>query len=166
MTISVPRQVVRALLKHEGVSPCGLGARDTLRTEVGYPLNGEDLAQNKTPLECGMERFIAWDTEFPGKAAIEAQRDEGRHRVLVAIKTDSRRAPRHGMEVRAGNELVGEVTSGTFGPSVGHGVGLARLEQRFSGPGVKLSVGPKDLPAETAEIPIYKDGGCRMKFSD
>lgn len=156
----------RALLAHPEVAPCGLGARDTLRTEVGYPLNGEDLAPTKTPLECGMERFIAWDTEFPGKAAIAAQRDAGNHTVLTAIKTDSRRAPRHGMELKHNGEVVGVVTSGTFGPSVSFGVGLADIPKALSAPGTVLAAGPKDLMVETAGIPIYTDGTCRMKFTD
>lgn len=156
----------RALLAHPDVAPCGLGARDTLRTEVGYPLNGEDLSQDKTPLECGMERFIAWDTDFPGKANIEAQRDAGNYTVLTAIKTDSRRAPRHGMELSLNGEPAGVVTSGTFGPSLGFGVGLADIPKALAAPGTKLAAGPKDLTVETAGIPIYTNGTCRMKFTD
>ena len=154
----------RTLVAHPEVAPCGLGARDTLRTEVGYPLNGEDLAPDLTPLECGMERFIAWETEFSGKAKIAAQRDAGDYHVLVAIKTADRRAPRHGMELTADGVTVGTVTSGTFGPSVGHGVGLARIAQSHAAPGAALLAGPRSLPVEVAEIPIYKNGTCRMKI--
>lgn len=154
----------RTLVAHPDVAACGLGARDTLRTEVGYPLNGEDLSQELTPLECGMERFIAWDSEFPGKERIAAQRDAGDHPVLVAIQTADRRAPRHGMELTADGVIVGTVTSGTFGPSVGHGVGLARLSKNVATPGTKLLAGPRGLPVEVAEIPIYKNGTCRMKL--
>lgn len=154
----------RALAAHPDVAPCGLGARDTLRTEVGYPLNGEDLSPDHTPLESGMDRLIAWDKEFTGKAALVAQRDAGGHPVLVAVKSLDRRAPRHGFEVRMGDAVVGVVTSGTFGPSVGAGVGLARLDPSAAAPGTALTAGPRGLPIETAAIPIYKDGTCRRQF--
>lgn len=152
------------LAAHPAVECCGLGARDTLRTEVGYPLNGEDLAPDKTPLESGMDRLIKWDKEFTGKAALEAQRDSGDHTVLVAIKSPDRRAPRHGFEIKHDGNVVGTVTSGTFGPSVGCGVGLADLPKALSEPGIALTAGPKDMKLETASIPIYADGTCRKSF--
>lgn len=155
----------RTLLEFPDVAPCGLGARDTLRTEVGYPLNGEDLSPEHTPLESGMERFIAWDTEFPGKQKLVAQRDGGEHEVLVAIKTSDRRAPRHGMELTLEGAPAGVVTSGTFGPSVGIGVGLARVPKSASAVGTQLLAGPRQLPVEVAEIPVYKGGTCRMKIT-
>jgi aminomethyltransferase len=153
-----------ALLAHDAVEPCGLGARDTLRSEVGYPLNGEDLAQNKTPLESGMDRLIKWDKDFVGKDKLEAQRDRDDYTRLTAIQSKDRRAPRHGFEIKKDGEVVGTVTSGTFGPSVGVGVGLADLGKDCIEPGTQLTAGPRDLPIETAEIPIYKDGTCRIKF--
>lgn len=152
------------LAAHPDVAPCGLGARDTLRTEVGYPLNGEDLSPEKTPLASGMDRLIAWDKEFVGKRALVAQRDAGDHTVLVAIKSADRRAPRHGFELKQDGQVVGAVTSGTFGPSVGCGVGLADLPRALSNPGVALTAGPRDLPVETAAIPVYAGGTCRKKF--
>lgn len=166
--IFVPNELAiplwQRLAAHPEVACCGLGARDTLRTEVGYPLNGEDLAPDKTPLESGMDRLIKWDKEFVGKAALEAQRDAGNHTVLVAIKSLDRRAPRHGFEVKHDGVVVGTVTSGTFGPSVGCGVGLADLPRSLSKPGIALTAGLRDLPLETAEIPIYAGGTCRKQF--
>jgi aminomethyltransferase len=153
----------RALLEYPEVAPCGLGARDTLRTEVGYPLNGEDLSPDLTPLECGMERFIKWEKDFPGKDRMVAQRDSGACHVLVGIKTADRRAPRHGMELTLNGQPAGVVTSGTFGPSVGTGVGLARVPREASAPGTQLLAGPRALPVEVAEIPVYKQGTCRIK---
>lgn len=160
---AIGTELWRTLAAHPEVTPCGLGARDTLRTEVGYPLNGEDLNENKTPLESGMERFICWDKEFVGKAALETQREQP-HSVLVAVKSLDRRAPRHGFELRHEGRTVGQVTSGTFGPSVGIGVGLADLPQELAGPGIRLSAGPRDLELETAEIPIYTGGTCRKSL--
>jgi len=102
-----------------------LGARYTLRLEVGYPLYGEDESEDKTPLECGMGRFIQWDKEFNGKAVLEAQRARDDYHRLTAIVSADRRSPRHGFEVKHGGETAGGVTSGTYGPSVGRGVGFA-----------------------------------------
>lgn len=151
----------RALLAIESVKPAALGARDTLRTEVGYGLSGQDFDSSRTPLEASMDVFIAWDSDFRGKAALAAQRERGDHSVLRGIRTADRRAPRHDFAVYAGEEKVGVVTSGTFGPSVGHGIGLAYLPQSLRVPGARLVAGPKALEIETAELPFYTKGTCR-----
>ncbi|MBP8130154.1 MAG: glycine cleavage system aminomethyltransferase GcvT [Candidatus Hydrogenedentes bacterium] len=153
----------RALLEQPGAAPCGLGARDTLRLEVGYPLYGEDESEDKTPLECGMGRFIQWDKEFNGKAVLEAQRARDDYHRLTAIVSADRRSPRHGFEVKHGGETAGVVTSGTYGPSVGRGVGFASLAPAYARPGVALTAGPREMPVTTTEIPIYRDGTCRLK---
>jgi len=154
----------RALLRHPDVTPCGLGARDTLRTEMGYMLNGEDATEAKTPLETGMERFIDWNSEFIGKAALQALQARGGYSRLTGIKSADRRAPRHGFEVKAQGRVVGKVTSGTYGPSVNCGVGLADLLPEYARPGIRLTAGPRDLEMETVELPIYRQGTCRMKI--
>lgn len=153
----------RRLLDMEGVAPAGLGARDTLRTEVGYALSGQDFDQSVTPLEAGMEEYIAWETEFVGKKALQAKRDEGDYPVLVGIRSADRRAPRHKQELKAEGVAVGEVTSGVYGPSVGVGVGLARVPRDLAEPGIALTAGPKDLPVVTAKPPFYTGGTCRVK---
>jgi aminomethyltransferase len=155
----------RILAAHPAVAPCGLGARDTLRTEMGYPLNGEDVHEDTTPLEAGMARFIAWESEFPGKNALEAQRARGDYPVLTALRCLDRRAPRHGFELKHEGRVVGAVSSGTFGPSLGCGVGLGYLPLDLAAPGTPLTAGPRDLPLVTEEIPVYKKGTCRMKLS-
>lgn len=154
----------RVLLRHPDVTPCGLGARDTLRTEMGYPLNGEDVTEVKTPLEGGMERFIDWNSEFVGKAALEVLRARGGYSRLTGIKSADRRAPRHGFDVKLQGRVVGRVTSGTYGPSVNCGVGLADLLPEYARPGIRLTAGPRDLEIETVELPIYRGGTCRRKI--
>ncbi len=154
----------KVFLDMDGLGPAGLGARDTLRTEVGYSLSGQDFDETVTPLEAGMAPFIAWDTDFVGKGALEAKRDNGDHRVQVGIITRSKRKPQHDFEVKHHGTPVGIVTSGTYGPSVGHGVGLARVTEAVSAPGSRLSAGPKDLDIEVAEIPFYESGTCRIKL--
>jgi aminomethyltransferase len=151
----------RALLEVEGVEPAGLGARDTLRLEVGYPLSGQDFGPERTPLEANAAMFVAWGTAFPGRERLVEQREEGAYDVLTAIRTTSRRAPRHGFDVYDGASRVGEVTSGTFGPSVGHGIGLAYVPRALSEPGHELAAGPRGLTVFTEELPFYRQGTCR-----
>jgi aminomethyltransferase len=153
-----------AILAHGAAVPCGLGARDTLRTEMCYPLNGEDVDGSRTPLEAGMARFIAWDTEFPGKARLLEMRGRGGYPLLTPVVSADRRAPRHGFEVRLDGAPAGAVTSGTFGPTVGRGVGLAYLEPRAAVPGTRLAAGPKDMELTAAAVPVHKGGTCRMRL--
>ncbi len=151
----------RELMALDETAPAGLGARDTLRTEVGYPLSGQDVDETRTPLEANMDPFIAWDTEFVGKEALLRQRDAGGYDRLTPLKTADRRAPRHGFQIFDGETAVGVVTSGAFGPSVGHGVGMGYLPEGYQEPGRQLVAGPRRLPVETAEFPFYTQGTCR-----
>lgn len=152
-------------LAMDGLEPAGLGARDTLRTEMGYALSGQDFDATVSPLEAGMEAFVAWDTDFVGKGVLEDQRDSGVHEVLAGIASKDRRAPRHGFEVHKGEDLVGVVTSGTFGPSVGHGVSLARISREAMAPGTTLTAGPRNMAIEITGLPFYKQGTCRKKLN-
>lgn len=151
----------RDLLAHAKVKPAGLGARDTLRTEMGYPLSGQDFDESRTPLELRMDSFISWDRPFRGKEALLAMKEDGGYPLLTAIKTDSRRAPRHGFEVFKDDTTVGVVTSGTYGPSVGHGIGFAFLPKELSEPGEVLKAGPRRIEVHTAKLPFYEKGTCR-----
>ncbi|MBN2308123.1 MAG: glycine cleavage system aminomethyltransferase GcvT [Candidatus Hydrogenedentes bacterium] len=151
----------RALRAHDAVRPAGLGARDTLRTEMGYLLSGQDFDESRTPLEAGAESFVAWDTPFTGRDALLEQRERGGYPLLSGIRTGDRRAPRPGFAICLGDESVGTVTSGTYGPSVGHGIGLAYLQQDVAAPGTGLNAGPKHIAVETARPPFYGQGTCR-----
>jgi aminomethyltransferase len=150
-------------LEMDDVEPAGLGARDTLRTEVGYNLSGQDFSETISPLEASMASFVAWEQEFVGSKALKARRDAGDYLVQVAVASPDRRAPRHDFEVYDGDSVVGLVTSGTFGPSVGHGVGLARVQAGYSAIGTELTAGARRLPLTVVELPFYKHGTCRMK---
>ena len=151
----------KELLMHEEAAPAGLGARDTLRLEMGYTLYGQDVDESHTTLEAGMGRFIDWDSEFHAKEFLLMQRQMGRYKIRTGIRTFDRRAPRTGHEVFYEGKPVGQVTSGSFGPSVGRGIGMAYIPLELSAPGTRLTVGPKDLEVETAEFPFYKNGSCR-----
>lgn len=115
----------RALLS-AGATPCGLGARDTLRLEAGLPLWGQDLTEEVTPMQAGLGFAVAWDHDFVGRDALLGERDRPR-RQLVAFTTDSRQIPRHDNPLRAG-ESTGWVTSGNFSPALGAGIGMGYLE--------------------------------------
>jgi aminomethyltransferase len=127
--IAVPVASAAALfdrLLDAGATPCGLGARDTLRLEMGYPLWGQDLDEDTTPLEAGLGWVVDWDHEFVGKAALVAQADGGIAKKLVSFRTADRRPPRHGYRLRRGDSH-GEVTSGNFSPVLGVGIGMGYL---------------------------------------
>jgi aminomethyltransferase len=113
-----------------GVRPCGLGARDTLRTEMGYPLHGHDLAPDITPLEARAGWAVGWDKPaFWGRDALLAARAEGARRRLWGLESLGRGIPRAHMAVLAADGArIGEVTSGTFSPTRRVGIGLALLD--------------------------------------
>ena len=108
-----------------GAEPVGLGARDTLRLEMGYALYGHELALDVNPLEAGLGWAIAWDTEFRGKAALERVKTDGPRRKLFGIRCRDRGVPRAHYKVWQGDREVGEVTSGNFSPTLGTGIALA-----------------------------------------
>ncbi len=159
--IALAEPLWQAFCALDTVAPAGLGARDTLRLEMGYPLSGQDFDGSRTPLEAGQNRFIAWDTSFRGRDALVAKRESNDYDLLVGIQTGSRRAPRHDFEVYYDDTPVGHVTSGAYGPSVGHGIGLAYVPKALSEAGTQLTVGPRRLEVEVVSLPFYSHGTCR-----
>lgn len=132
--IAVPNETGPALLEAlltAGATPAGLGARDTLRLEMGYPLWGQDLDEATTPLEAGLGWVVSWDHDFRGKAALQQQRDNGLAKQLVAFRTADRRPPRHGYPLRSG-ESIGSVASGNFSPVLEVGIGMGYLSPPIS----------------------------------
>lgn len=145
----------------EGVVPCGLGARDTLRLEMCYPLNGSDLTTERTPLEAGLGFFVALEKgEFVGGEVLRQQKEKGPKRRLMAIKMDGPGAPpRPGYPVmdRKGYP-IGVLTSGGMSPSLGEGIGMAYLpveEVKINTP-VGIEVRGKILPAKVVKKPFYR----------
>ncbi|MDD5476625.1 MAG: glycine cleavage system aminomethyltransferase GcvT [Candidatus Omnitrophica bacterium] len=112
------------LLKDSRVKPAGLGSRDTLRLEMGYPLYGQDLDINHTPLAAGLVKFVDLSKDFIGKDALLKEQASGPKERLICFQADSRRAPRHGFAIFANNQRVGTVTSGSFSPSLSVGIGI------------------------------------------
>jgi aminomethyltransferase len=144
-----------AALLAEGAKPAALGARDTLRLEMGYPLWGQDLHESVTPLEAGLGWVVDWDHDFVGKAALEAIRDDLPSK-LVAFVTEGRAIPRTGYPVTT-ETGSGEVTSGNFSPTLGHGIGMAYVSPP---PGtdekMTVTIRNKEIPARIVSLPFIE----------
>ena len=137
-----------------GGRPCGLGARDTVRTEMGYPLHGHELSLDISPVQASANWAVGWKKEaFWGREALLAQREAGAKRVLRAITSLDRGIPRAGMELKsASGEVVGILTSGTFSPTLKVGIGLALVDAVFA-LGDYLSL---DVRGRMSEVVITK----------
>ena len=137
-----------------GVTPCGLGARDTLRLEVCYPLYGNDLSRSRTALEAGLGWVCALDRkEFVGAAALRAQRERGGHDKLVAFRMAGRGIPRQGMAIQPS----GEVTSGTMSPTLEVGIGMGYVPTDLAAEGAEIEIDVRGRPvaARVAAKPLY-----------
>ena len=125
-----------------GLQPCGLGARDTLRTEMGYPLYGHELDEQITPIEAGLGFFVALDkAAFNGRAVLAAQKADGVKQKCIAFKMTGKSAPpRPGYAIWANQQPVGRVTSGTQSPSLGLGIGLGYVPPEFAKPDTAIEI--------------------------
>jgi aminomethyltransferase len=121
--------------------PVGLGARDTLRLEMGYALHGNDISTDTDPFEARLGWAVAMDKgEFRGRQALAARKEAGPKRLLVGLVSADRLIPRHGMQVLDGDRPVGEVTSGTFSPTLRHGIALAYVLPEVAAKDTRLLV--------------------------
>ena len=141
-----------------GILPAGLGARDTLRLEAGLPLHGHELGPGITPLQASLGWVVAWHKgDFRGRAALEAERRRGVDRELRGLAVHGRQPPRAGYPVLVGSELVGEVTSGNFSPTLGHGIALAFLPPHSrEGHEVTVDARGQPLPARIVPLPFVR----------
>lgn len=141
-----------------GAVPCGLGARDSLRLEKCYPLNGNDLSKDRTPLEAGMGFAVdLHKASFPGREALLRQRTKGLQERLAAIRQTAKSPPpRPGYKVYVGEEQIGSLCSGGMSPNLKCGIGLAYLNAAFctSGTAVELEIRGKRYPAEIVKKPF------------
>jgi aminomethyltransferase len=142
------------LVLERGVVPCGLGARDTLRLEVCYPLHGNDITQATDAISAGLGWACALDTEFTGVAALRRIKDAGPERRLVAFTMEEKAVPRQGMSIRGG----GEVTSGTHSPSLDVGIGMGYVPAAMADAGTELELDVRGKPrrARVVKKPIYR----------
>lgn len=158
----------RALLEagaDHGLIPAGLGARDSLRLEMGYALYGNDLDEEHTPLEAGLGWITKLDADdFVGRDALRAQKERGVERRLVGLKMTERGFPRPGYDVLSPEgKVVGKVTSGTMSPTLGHGVALAYVPTELAAADTELAVSirGKAVAARVQRPPFYTEGSIR-----
>ncbi len=146
--------------KDKGILPCGLGARDTLRFEANLALYGQELSADISPLEAGIGFAVKLnkEAEFLGKEALAKQKENGIPRKIAGIEMMERGIPRHGYQVYKGEELIGEVTTGTQSPTLKKNIGLALISSEYAVPGTELTVEirGKRLKAKVVPTPFYK----------
>lgn len=153
----------KELLHDERIRPAGLGARDTLRLEMGYPLYGQDIDERITPLEAGFEKYLDFNKDFIGRDALIKEKTTGIEKRLAYFLTDSRRSPRHNYKIMTDSKEIGVVTSGTFSPSLSRGIAMGYIERRYNKEGqlVVLSSGKAEINAIITDKPFYKQGSAR-----
>lgn len=153
-------EVILETGKEDGLVPCGLGCRDTLRFEATLALYGQELSEEVTPLEAGIGFVVKLDKEsnFIGKDVLKRQKEKGLTRKIVGLEMIDRGIPRHGYKVYSGDLLIGELTSGTHSPSLKKNLGLALLKSEFIklGGEVEIEIRNKRLRAIIVPTPFYK----------
>lgn len=143
-----------------GLKPCGLGARDTLRLEMGYPLYGNDLTEETTPIEADLGKFVATGKEdFVGKEILQQQKSSGTSKRLMAFRMSEKGPPpRPHYPILAESGKIGEVTSGTLSPSLDIGIGMGYVESAFARIGQPVAIEIRGRPhaALLAAKPMYR----------
>ncbi len=144
-----------------GILPAGLGARDTLRLEAGYLLHGNDMDKSTTPLEVGLGWTVKLGKgEFIGAHALERQKREGPARRLVGFTLRARAIARHGFPIRQDGKSVGQVTSGSFGPTVEKSIGLGFVPPGHADPGqpIAVEIRGRAIEGTVTKLPFYTRG--------
>jgi aminomethyltransferase len=144
------------LVRSAGITPAGLGARDTLRLEAGLPLHGHELGPGITSLQAGLGWVVRFDKDdFRGRGPLLAEQERGVDRLLTGLVVDGRRPPREGQRVRRGDVEIGVITSGNFSPVLEQGIALAFLPPDIEpGTAVTIDVRGTDLPAVVTSPPF------------
>ena len=148
-------RLMQALVE-AGATPCGLGARDTLRLEAGLALWGEDIDETTTPLEANLGFAVSLDHEFVGREKIVDQTENGVERRLAGFILEERGIPRHGHDVRSGSGGAGTVTSGNISPMLDTGVGLAYVSPPAEvGEEIEVNIRNRWVPGRVARPPFH-----------
>ncbi|WP_424163428.1 glycine cleavage system aminomethyltransferase GcvT [Bacillus amyloliquefaciens] len=146
--------------ENEGLVPCGLGARDTLRFEAKLALYGQELTKDITPIEAGIGFAVKHkkDSDFFGKSVLSEQKEKGAPRKLVGLEMIEKGIPRHGYAVKKDGVAIGEVTTGTQSPTLKKNIGLALIKTEFSeiGTEVEVEIRKKTVKAKIVRTPFYK----------
>lgn len=168
--IILPHQKASTLwdnLLTAGITPVGLGARDTLRLEAGLKLYGADLDEDHSPLESGLGWTVAWlpeNREFMGRSALQAQRDRGDHQIMVGLALIDKGVLRGNQTVHTEGGGLGRITSGTFSPTLGVSIAFARLPAGVYDL-VTVAIRNKELPAQVVKPPFVRHGKACIELS-
>lgn len=145
------------------LEPVGLGARDTLRLEMGFSLYGSEMDENRTPAEAGLMWITKLEKgDFIGREAIAKHLEEGVRERIVGFELTGRGVPRPGHRILVGDEPVGHVTSGTFSPSLERGIGLGYVRSDVEGE-LFIEIRDRKIEARTTSLPFYGEGSARRK---
>jgi aminomethyltransferase len=142
-----------------GIKPIGLAARDTLRLEMGYCLYGNDIDDTTSPIEAGLGWITKFTKKFTNSEALEAEKQQGPKRKLIAFELNERGIPRHGYDIVDGDgKTIGVVTSGTMSPSLNKGIGLGYVPTSLSDLGntIYIQIRKNAIPATVVKLPFYK----------
>jgi aminomethyltransferase len=161
LEIAAPNDVAETIFRRlvdVGVTPAGLGARDTLRLEAALPLYGHELTLSSTTLEAGLGWVLGWNKEtFRGRSAVERERERGVDRLLTGVAIDGRQPLRDGGEVFVEEVPVGTLCSGNFSPVLGHGIGMGLLTPGLDvGRAVTVVLRGREMPATVSALPFVR----------
>jgi aminomethyltransferase len=149
-----------------GIEPVGLGARDTLRLEMGYALYGHEMDETRTPVESGLLWITRLDKgDFIGRDAIVRRKEEGPRERLIGFELTERGVPRKDQRIMSDGEAVGVVTSGSYSPSLDRGIGLGYVPPD-TGDAVTIDVRGKGVSARIVGLPFYREGSVRRRRTD
>jgi aminomethyltransferase len=143
-----------------GVAPCGLGARDTLRLEAGLNLYGVDMDETTTPLESNLSWTVAFEPphrQFIGREVLEKQKHQG-HKQLVGLILETTGVLRNHQRVFVPGDGEGEITSGTYSPTLGHSIAFARLPANVKATLCDVAIRDKKIPARVVRPPFVRKG--------
>jgi aminomethyltransferase len=141
----------------QGLTPCGLGARDLLRLEAALPLHGHEIDQNTSPVEAGLERFVRTEGDYIGAPVLHQQREGGTARRLVGLTLAGRRAPRAEYPILFQGEIIGHITSGGYSPTLDTSIAMGYVLVRYAAAGgmVDVDVRGRTAPARIVPLPFY-----------
>jgi len=158
-------QIWDKLLENKNVKPAGLGARDTLRLEAGLPLYGHELSTERNPAETCFMFAVNLKKNFIGKNAILKIKEIGENVKLTGVMLNGRQSPRAHQKIKNNeNETIGEITSGSFAPTLGHSIAFAYVKKDYikSGAEIKIDTGRKLLSAKLTKVPFYVNKESRI----
>ena len=155
-------------LLEQGAVPCGLGARDVLRLEAGLPLHGHEIDPTTSPIEAGLERFVRTQGDYIGAAALREQLEQGTERKLVGLKLPGRSAPRAGYPVLHQGQPIGQITSGSYSPTLDTSIAMSYVLARYASPGqaLEIDIRGRAAAAQVASLPFYSRPRGRPGYAE